>query len=111
MKSSRGQAANGRRLYEIEQASPAFVRKAGEILQERFGFRPMTQPVVGLEAVITSCTKGEVTLCLGWDIWLGFYAMADSPSADQSVDDFGDYLDSILSEPEIQAYRQQRDEN
>lgn len=103
--SFRGKAANGHRLYEIDQARPLFVRKAGQILQDRFGFGPIVQPIVGLDIVITECTKSDVTLHLGWDNWSGFYVMADSPDGDRIVDEFGDYVDSILGDPEIQAYR------
>ena len=99
LSSWRGRAANGRQCYEIFRASPRLIIKAGEILHDRFGFDPIVKPVIGADSVITACTKGDLTLHLGWDNWSGFYVLAGSLAGDGAVDEFGDYLDSIFNDP------------
>lgn len=105
LRSRRDMTAHGYHLYEVEGFHPRFILKAAEILQERFGCGPISKIVKGFDEVITDCKKGDVRLDLGWDIWTGFSIFANSPEGNALVDAFGDYVDSILNEPEIQAYR------
>jgi len=111
LRSCRGEAANGHRTYDVQYLGPQFVTKAGEILQDRFGFGPLVERVVGLDAVITECKKGDLILHLGWDNWTGFYVMADSLAGDLVVDQFGDYVDSILANPAILLSEEEEADN
>lgn len=100
----RGQAFCGRRTYDIANAKPSLVWKVGDILRDQFGFDPMPEPVLGLDQVDATSTRGSQTLLLGWDCWIGFHVMADSAAEDALVDEMGDYLDSILASPEFAPY-------
>ncbi|MBI3654316.1 MAG: hypothetical protein HY231_25090 [Acidobacteria bacterium] len=97
-------AANGRQCYEIDQATPEFIYVAANFLTQRYGFSEPKRPVVGLDEVITECSKGQEKLLLGWDPWVGFYVMADAPETDALVQEFGQYLDSIIHQPEFEVY-------
>ena len=102
--SFRGKAANGYRLYEIDKVGPLFIKKASEILQERFGFAPLVKRAMGLDTVLAQCSKDESKVLLSWDNWCGLSIMAESPDGEFIVDQFGDYVDSILNDTMLAEY-------
>ena len=95
---------NGRQSYEIYRATSEFIFVAAKILHEQFGFSKSHTPIVGLDEVITDCKREGIKLLLGWDIWSGFYVMADSQAGDAIVDEVGTYLNSIIQEPQFESY-------
>ncbi|MEW6126597.1 MAG: hypothetical protein AB1757_06115 [Acidobacteriota bacterium] len=97
-------AANGHLSYEIYRATPDFLLYAAEILRDHFGFSEATKPIIGLDQIISECTKEEVTLMLGWDIWSGFYILADSDAGDEWVKTIGKFFDSTIQQPEFAPY-------
>jgi hypothetical protein len=97
-------AANGRQSYEIYRATSEFIYEAAKILRQLYGFSEPKRPIVGLDEVITECSKDGLKLLLGWDNWSGFYVLADSPEGDELVNEFGKYLDSIIQRPEYEVY-------
>ena len=97
-------AANGHLCYEIYQATADFIFVAANILKENFGFSEPKRPIVGLDEVLTEVTKDGFRLMLGWNTWSGFYVMSDSSEADIIVDEFGNYLGSIIQQPEFEIY-------
>ena len=96
--------ANGRLSYEIYNATSEFIFVASKILHEQFGFSKIKSPCVGLDEVITECEKGDNKLLLGWDIWCGFYLMADSEAGDAIVLEVGTFFNSIIHKPEFDSY-------
>jgi hypothetical protein len=97
-------AANGRQSYEIYRATSEFIYEAAKLLQQKYGFSAPKRPIVGLDEVMTECSKDGLKLLLGWDNWSGFYVLADSPEGDDLVNEFGKYLDSIIQRPEYEIY-------
>ena len=97
-------AANGRQCYEIDQVTSEFIYVAANYLTQRYGFSAPKKPIVGFDEVITECSKEDLKLLLGWDNWSGFYVMADAPETDALVKEFGEYLDSIIQQPEFEIY-------
>ena len=87
----------------VEQFHPAGAFNDWKV-DEQFGFSKSRTPVVGLDEIITDCEKEDVKLLLGWDIWSGFYVMADSEAGDAIVDEVGKYLNSIIQEPQFESY-------
>jgi hypothetical protein len=97
-------AANGRQSYEVYRATPDFIYEVASLLRQRYGFSEPKRPVVGLDEVITECSKDGLKLLLGWDNWSGCYVLADTPEGDEVVNEFGAYLDSILQQPEYEVF-------
>ena len=97
-------AANGRQSYEIYHATSEFIFVAAKILHEQFGFSKSRMPIVGLDEVITDCERETIKLLLGWDIWSGFYFMANSEAGDAVVLEVGTFLNSIIPNPEFDSY-------
>jgi hypothetical protein len=97
-------AANGRQCYEIDKATPEFIYVAANFLVQKFGFSEPKKPIVGLDEVLTECSKEQLKLLLGWDNWSGFYVLADTPDTDAVVNEFGRYLDSVIHQPEFDIY-------
>lgn len=97
-------SANERQCYEIYQATADFIYEAASILKLKYGFSEPKRPIVGLDEVLTEVSKDGLKLLLGWDIWSGFYVMADSEEADAIVNEFGNYLESVIQQPEFNLY-------
>jgi hypothetical protein len=97
-------AANDRQCYEIYQATADFIYEAANLLKQLYGFSEPKRAIVGFDEVLTEVSKDGLKLLLGWDIWSGFYVMADSEEADAIVNEFGKYLDSIIHQPEYNLY-------
>ena len=90
------QTANGRKSYEIFDATPEILFPISEILVAEFGCTQPKPPTIGADAVITECHKGGIKLNLGWDNWSGFYIFADSIAGDEFVDKIGTHLNKLL---------------
>jgi len=97
-------AANGRQSHEIYRATSEFIFVAAKIWHEQFGFSKSRAPIVGLDEVITDCEREGIKLLLGWDIWSGFYVMADSDAGDAIVHEVGTLLNILIQNPEFEQY-------
>ena len=99
-----GVAANGHHEYWISDAIPQFLYKAADVLQEKFHFSKMKEPVGNPDHIISECSKDGITLLLGWDIWSGFYVLSDSANADEVVVQIGKYFDSIIQDSAFEQF-------
>jgi hypothetical protein len=102
------QAANGRSTYAVVNAKSKFLFVIIDILQMQFGFSQPTQPILGLDQVISEISRGSAKLLLGWDVWSGCYIMANSSENDNVVKEIGEYLDSILIDEKYSEFIDER---
>lgn len=97
-------AANGQQTYEVFYASASLVPVIGELIQEHFGFLPISKPVIGLDEVVAEMEKDGVKLGLGWDNWSGAYVMGFCSEGSNWVNKISHFLDDELEKPKYRKY-------
>ena len=70
-----GATAAGRPEYSVYAAGPALVGYVMVELEDH-GFLWVCGPVIGIESVVAEVRRQDELVCLGWDIWTGFYVFA-----------------------------------
>lgn len=97
-------AANGQKTYEVYYASTSLVPVIGELLQEQFGFIPISEPVIGLDEVVAEIEKDGIKLGIGWDNWSGAYVMGFCEKGSEWVSKISHFLDKEFENKKYRKY-------
>ena len=97
-------AANGQKTYEVFYASTDLVPVIGELLQEQFGFVPISTPVIGLDEVVVELEKDGIKLGIGWDNWSGAYVIGFCEKGSEWVNKISYFLDNEFEKPKYGKY-------
>ncbi len=90
--------AHDRNSYEIYGADSDFLCKIVQVLEARFGFAALNQPLDGIDCLYWDFARDGIRLTVGWDIWSGCFVFANSAAGDELVREIGQYLDQVLHE-------------
>lgn len=82
-----GRAANGFRTIELGDLPETHWEELVLLLVEVYHFSREGPEVVGLdEAIAPSFHRADMTLLAGWDIWSGYYLMAECAVGDEFLE-------------------------
>ncbi|WP_062268526.1 hypothetical protein [Endozoicomonas arenosclerae] len=97
-------AANGQQTYEVFYASASLVPVISKLLQENFGFEPVSKPAISLDEVVAEVEKDGIKLGLGWDNWSGAYVMGFCEEGSKWVNKLSHFLDDEFEKPKYRKY-------
>ena len=85
-------------------ASTDLVPVIGELLQEQFGFVPISPAVIGLDEVIAEVEKYGIKLGICWDNWSGAYVMRFCERGSEWVNKIAHFLGNEFEKPKYKKY-------
>jgi hypothetical protein len=69
-------------------------RELCSALCSEYGLAPYGKPTEGLDEIFQDCRRGEGTVSLEWDIWVGFLIVAKDRESESVVRDMAEWIES-----------------